>query len=742
MAYATYTLRIATLQDGAPVSIVLGADEIVVGSLQETKKRSLILDQLAADTLRYTASTNWLTESQLEDVNGVPLEDVNGVPLYAYDSPYAGMDLSTVPYGAKVEVLRDGVVVATYYNRRIKAKSPEQYEGEAVNLIGLLIGGGDFMGGVYNSATDTVGDVIADIMGDLPYTIDADVAAEAAGGHIPICDRREALRQLLFPINAFALPMADGSLHFAFADINTVKMIPDDDVALRGSKDFRDLATEVRLTEHAYTADASVADQVIYSTAVSAQSYLVAFSSPMHSLQASGLTIEESGANYAIVSGAGTLSGKPYVHSTRIMSAGTGIVTGEANVKSFTGATMVNAINSTATLNRLKDYYSKAQELSREIYIDDDDPEELVSAANLTDTLGKKVTGYVEQMDTVYSLERLSGVKFITGWAPEGGGSSYNTSRLLTGSGTFTVPAGVTQMRVYIVGGGQSGEPGLKGQNGTSATGSVGGKSLVSKEGDGGDGGEGGFGGLPGKLTIVDLEVTPGQTFNYSCGAGGVSLTPSTEHVGGGEGGDSTFGVYSSSTGVRPTSGVIDPVTGNTYAVRGSAGYAGYKGVSSKGDQYSVTGPDGNVYTSGDNGRWWAAASTSGDSSVNVEAYAMGGLGGGPAVGGNGNDGDPYTECWTRSTSTSAYGRAEGTKGGTGATGGDGTAAATLGSGGNGANGGGGGGGGGNAYVMYHRGTPSSLSSAVQGEGGEGGPGGLGGRGGAGFILALYRLAS
>lgn len=741
MAYATYTLRIATLQDGAPVSIVLGADEIVVGSLQETKKRSLILDQLAADTLRYTASTNWLTESQLEDVNGVPLEDVNGVPLYAYDSPYAGMDLSTVPYGAKVEVLRDGVVVATYYNRRIKAKSPEQYEGEAVNLIGLLIGGGDFMGGIYNSATDTVGDVIADIMGDLPYTIDADVAAEAAGGHIPICDRREALRQLLFPINAFALPMADGSLHFAFADINTVKMIPDDDVALGGSKDFRDLATEVRLTEHAYTADASVADQVIYSTAVSAQSYLVTFSSPMHSLQASGLTIEESGANYAIVSGAGTLSGKPYVHSTRIMSAGTGIVTGEANVKSFTGATMVNAINSTATLNRLKDYYSKAQELSREIYIDDDDPEELVSAANLTDTLGKKVTGYVEQMDTVYSLERLSGVKFITGWAPEGGGSSYNTSRLLTGSGTFTVPAGVTQMRVYIVGGGQSGEPGLKGQNGTAGTGSVGSPSLVSKEGDGGDGGEGGFGGLPGKLTIVDLEVTPGQTFSYSCGAGGVSLTPSAEHVGSGEGGDSTFGSYSSSDGVRPTSGVIDPVTGNTYAVRGSAGYPGYKGVSSKGDQYNVTGPDGNVYTSGANGQWLDDEDE--NETRHVRAYAMGGLGGGPAVGGNGLDGPAAVQALVRVTSSSAYGRAEASKGGKGATGGDGTAASSLGSGGNGANGGGGGGGGGNAWVMDYKGNISTSSSyAYQGDGGDGGPGGLGGRGGAGFILALYRLAS
>lgn len=741
MAYATYTLRIATLQDGAPVSIVLGADEIVVGSLQETKKRSLILDQLAADTLRYTASTNWLTESQLEDVNGVPLEDVNGVPLYAYDSPYAGMDLSTVPYGAKVEVLRDGVVVATYYNRRIKAKSPEQYEGEAVNLIGLLIGGGDFMGGVYNSATDTVGDVIADIMGDLPYTIDADVAAEAAGGHIPICDRREALRQLLFPINAFALPMADGSLHFAFADINTVKMIPDDDVALGGSKDFRDLATEVRLTEHAYTADASVADQVIYSTAVSAQSYLVAFSSPMHSLQASGLTIEDSGANYAIVSGAGTLSGKPYVHSTRIMSASTGIETGEANVKSFTGATMVNAINSTATLNRLKDYYSKAQELSREIYIDDDDPEELVSAANLTDTLGKKVTGYVEQMDTVYSLERLSGVKFITGWAPEGGGSSYNTSRLLTGSGTFTVPAGVTQMRVYIVGGGQSGEPGLKGQNGTA--GNLEGDSWNrGKEGRAGEGGEPGNGGLPGKVSIVDLEVTPGQVISYSCGEGGVSPASGSTHVGSGEGGDSVFGSNSSAGGTRPTNGVLDPITGNSYAFPGAASqYAGYAGVDRMANPYSVQ-VEGVVYSSGNNNPFQEAEDEY-DDNRSVTAYAMGGLGGGPAVGGNGLDGSAPSNLSAHAGRVYGYGTATGGKGGTGATGGAGADASSLGSGGNGGNGGGGGGGGGNAQIWASGLTlQEEDSTLVGGEGGEGGPGGLGGRGGAGFILALYRLAS
>lgn len=730
MAYATYTLRIATLQDGAPVSIVLGADEIVVGSLQETKKRSLILDQLAADTLRYTASTNWLTESQLEDVNGVPLEDVNGVPLYAYDSPYAGMDLSTVPYGAKVEVLRDGVVVATYYNRRIKAKSPEQYEGEAVNLIGLLIGGGDFMGGIYNSATDTVGDVIADIMGDLPYTIDADVAAEAAGGHIPICDRREALRQLLFPINAFALPMADGSLHFAFADINTVKMIPDDDVALGGSKDFRDLATEVRLTEHAYTADASVADQVIYSTAVSAQSYLVAFSSPMHSLQASGLTIEESGANYAIVSGAGTLSGKPYIHSTRIMSAGTGIETGEANVKSFTGATMVNAINSTATLNRLKDYYSKAQELSREIYIDDDDPEELVSAANLTDTLGKKVTGYVEQMDTVYSLERLSGVKFITGWAPEGGGSSYNTSRLLTGSGTFTVPAGVTQMRVYIVGGGQSGEPGLNGSEG-----SVGQASISTADPSHmpvNAGGEGGVRGLPGKLTIVDLEVTPGQTFSYSCGLGGVNATEgSSEHTGVVEGGDSTFGPYSSSGGVRPESGILDPIEGNTYALPGVAGMAGQPSVNSS---QSVIVIDGQSYYSGIPGT--AKYGTDREWDTNFSFKADGGQGGGQSKGGNGTDGTNGRAYIAAGGMADAIGG----NGGDGADGAPGGDAQSLGSGGDGGNGGGAAGSGGSATASGQAWKQAPI--AVGGNPGNPGKGGLAGRGGAGFILALYRLAS
>ena len=737
MSYATYTLRIATLQDGAPVSIVLGAEEIVRGSLQESKKRSLILDQLAADTLRYTASTNWLTESQLEDVNGVPLEDVNGVPLYAYDSPYAGMDLTSVPYGAKVEVLRNGVVVATYYNRRIKAKSPEQYEGEAVNIIGLLIGGGDYMGGVFDSSTDTVGDVIADIMGSLPYTIDADVAAEAAGGYIPICDRREALRQVLFPLNAFAMPMADGSLHFAFADIDTVKQIADGDVALGGTMDFKELATEVRLTEHAYTLDSSVDSQTLYTTAVTATNYLVAFSSPMHSLSATGLTISSSGANYAIVSGTGTLTGKPYVHSTRIMTASTGISTGESNVKSITSATMVNAINSTATLNRLKGYYGKAQQLSREIYIDDSAPEELVSAGRLTSTLGDKVTGYIESMDTVYSLERLSNAKLIVGWAPEGGGTSYNTSRLLTGSGTFTVPSGVTQMRVYIVGGGQSGEPGLYGENGTAGN-LEGTPWNRMQEGRAGAGGEPGNGGLPGKVSIVDLTVTPGQTIAYSCGAGGVSPASASSHIGSNDGGDTTFGANSSSGGTRPTNGVLDPITGNSYAFPGSASQ--YAGVDRMANPYSVQ-VNGVTYSSGQNYPYQTLEDEYDDDHY-VEAYGMGGLGGGPAVGGNGLDGSAPSDLYAYSGRTYGWGNATGGKGGTGATGGNGEDASTLGSGGNGGNGGGGGGGGGNAQLW---GTGVTLredeSTLIGGAGGDGGPGGLGGTGGAGFVLVLYRAA-
>jgi hypothetical protein len=155
-------------------------------------------------------------------------------------------------------------------------------------------------------------------------------------------------------------------------------------------------------------------------------------------------------------------------------------------------------------------------------------------------------------------------------------GGSVSSRVRLNGSGTYTVPAGVSKIRVFVVGGGGGGCPfsGTGGTGGTSSFGAIsagGGvgsnNSVIGRGGTGGGtgcngngggapgdsvagsgGGSGGFGGGGGDdgvngtdggggagasgqrpggggggLHIAEISTTPGSTFSYSSGAGGSS---------------------------------------------------------------------------------------------------------------------------------------------------------------------------------------------------------------------------
>lgn len=131
-----------------------------------------------------------------------------------------------------------------------------------------------------------------------------------------------------------------------------------------------------------------------------------------------------------------------------------------------------------------------------------------------------------------------------------------NSHQKLTGSGSFTVPDGVTRLSLHIVGAGGPGGNGSYGGTtsiaGNSAGGgqdekrpggsgytadgqggggsySAGGSSGYGTGGgygdgtDGGGGGGNGGSGSGGGYTRAEINVTPGQSVNYSCGAGGTS---------------------------------------------------------------------------------------------------------------------------------------------------------------------------------------------------------------------------
>lgn len=148
------------------------------------------------------------------------------------------------------------------------------------------------------------------------------------------------------------------------------------------------------------------------------------------------------------------------------------------------------------------------------------------------------------------------------------GGLEFEERVFLTGSGTWTAPAGVTQLRVILGGGGQGGTAGTAG--------------TWEKAGEKGADGAGG------RIWYGTININPSQSFAYSSGAGGLN---------GAEGGATSFGSYSSANGRVYDPSYTDIINGDAYGRSGAAnprantsdgGAGGAGGV--KGNQHTVSG--------------------------------------------------------------------------------------------------------------------------------------------------------
>jgi len=135
-----------------------------------------------------------------------------------------------------------------------------------------------------------------------------------------------------------------------------------------------------------------------------------------------------------------------------------------------------------------------------------------------------------------------NGTGSITIAASGGGGGGFSSWQVFTSSGTFTVPTGITKVKVTVVGGGG------------------GGGALAAYDGNVGGGGGGGT-----AMEIIS-GLTPGGTVSVTVGAGGAGAAGGGGGSNGGSGGTSSFGAYCSATG---GGGGIGSTVGNGFAAGG-----------------------------------------------------------------------------------------------------------------------------------------------------------------------------
>ena len=604
-----------------------------------------------------------------------------------------------------------------------------------------------FVGGLYEGTP--LRSVLSGILGSLNrsrWSLQT-VYADGAGnipvyGWIPYCSKREALQQLCF---AYGLQIRQGKTvydgkqypSFIVERLNRhleTTAIETDRIFSGGSEETGRLATVIELEEHSFYAYAETAPVVLFDNTADSPANLlfVQFQTApirVDTLETTGtLSVSFSGVNYAIVSGQGTLTGKPYEHSRTAITRTINDNDIAENRIRISDATLISTINSESVADRLADYYFNRYLIKEDIIHNGEVPGRLYSFQN---PFGENCVGYLAKMEKVVSSFVRARCEFICGVEFGMEDSNFTSYAIVSASGSWTVPSGITRVRAVIIGGGAGGNSGRKGKNTSSS--------------NGGAGGKGGSGGDGGKVLAVTIAVSEGDVFTIAIGAAGsgaAGTSSETDSTAGAEGGSTTLSfpsgeettTYTSADGTVRARGVANPFTGDVYAAPGTTGTDGGKGGNgAKWDAESETIPRsdyGEDVGSGTGGTPGTHAGGIIVSATHVSGtIATGGAGGGASAntnGGNGVDGH------YRETSTHSY--YAGGKGGDGATPTRPAAATVYGSGGHGGHGGGGGGGNGAvaSTESYDRDPQYTTQTAI---GGNGGPGG---NAAAGCVVIYY----
>lgn len=529
------------------------------------------------------------------------------------------------------------ILRGTYYLDSVERTGKYTFDLTANTAVAFLAQS-DHTGGIYTG--QTVGEVVAEIV-NIPYKIQTAFEDMPLYGWLPIAPRRENLAQVLFAIGAVLKIDMDGVLRIEALWNGVASNIPESRIFTGDSVKYEQKVTRVIVTEHQYS---PMQDEEQLFDGSTADGDRIEFREPVHEVRGDGIPIKEYGANYCIVgAGAGKLYGKTYAHNTREVSQD---VTPDVteNVIKVQDATLVTLTNAQAVATRLARYYIALQTIKNSIISGMENPGDVVTIAH---PFGGSATGCIQETSVQFGASQsVSDTKVLLDYyPPEIGGGLLTNKVILTGSGTFIPPAGVTRGRVVLIGGGNGGTPGKDGENVPFEV-----KEFTEGQGEyfetfykyvskqpGGNGGEKGQPGEGGKIMQFDMDFS--GPIAYSCGAGGES---------GKSGTDTVFGNQSSAAGASNDGGFLDE---STQIVYGATGINGVNG--GKGNGYTEDGepeaPETVLYNgiTYSPGRDSTASKESTIGNKNNDygehtATSFGSLGGGAAAGKNGqNGGEP-----------------------------------------------------------------------------------------------------
>lgn len=172
-----------------------------------------------------------------------------------------------------------------------------------------------YLGGTYaNIGASTL---VGQILGDIPYSVDATLTNKVINGYLPILSKREALRQVAFCLNAY--------VDTSRSDMVNILPLPTTTSATKTASDIvsiettqKNIVTKYELNTKIIATSSTATTEEIFNEALNGTKMIV-YDSPKYSLQISNGTVVSSNCNYALISGTGgnvVLQGKSYAEYT------------------------------------------------------------------------------------------------------------------------------------------------------------------------------------------------------------------------------------------------------------------------------------------------------------------------------------------------------------------------------------------------------------------------------------------
>lgn len=242
--------------------------------------------------------------------NNVKALNINEASLRILPQSDAGILFQrTLPFS----IYRNEVLLGKFFVNTSTSNTDKTLFSVKVNDYISMLEGQSYLGGLYSNAT--VSSVIADILGTIPYTLDSTLGAKTISGYLPITNKREALRQVAFCVNALVDTSRSTNIIIKPLPTTVARTIPQSEIVSIETTEENittriELLTTSLVTKKRTEVDDILTENLRFGTTT------VIFDNPMFDLEIRYGEILSSNINYAIIKGnsnyATTLSGKEY----------------------------------------------------------------------------------------------------------------------------------------------------------------------------------------------------------------------------------------------------------------------------------------------------------------------------------------------------------------------------------------------------------------------------------------------